>query len=272
MGLKIIGRLLVRIARIGALSAALAGLIWFAVFNNLPMRELSQIAADRFDARPVSHILFVGNSRIFFNDMPYMIRAMADSADSPIKYRIRMRAYPGANFADHWNKPEVRTDITERWDAVIFQAESGAQTNSDTRARFFEYGRRLVEASEEGGSTTFLLVGWNYDAEIFKDFWPGRANDYQRRIQTDNLRLARETGAGIINVGRVWVDLEALPFPLTSDGNHPTLQGSYAAALISYAQITRADIGTVTYVPQGMTAEETAAIRDLTRSSMRLNP
>lgn len=52
-------------------------------------------------ARSGSHILFLGNSYTFFNRMPAMVKAMADTKG--LRPDVHMHAAPAASFQSHWN-------------------------------------------------------------------------------------------------------------------------------------------------------------------------
>jgi hypothetical protein len=61
--------------------------------------------ADRFDKRPVRPMLFIGNSRTYYNDMPAMLRKMADSAHAKDRFDIVTRALPAGTLQLSWNDP-----------------------------------------------------------------------------------------------------------------------------------------------------------------------
>ena len=60
-------------------------------------------AFDYFDSRPSYRILFIGNSRTYYNDMPYMIRDIADSAGAKYKVQATMHALSARSLKDHWD-------------------------------------------------------------------------------------------------------------------------------------------------------------------------
>src|SRR5947209_2678344 len=73
------------------------------------------------------HVLFIGNSQIYFNDLPRTVEALAESApqDRP---RIRAERFlsGGASLERFWNagtgKGTARAKILEKpWDYVIVQ-------------------------------------------------------------------------------------------------------------------------------------------------------
>lgn len=245
------------------LLAALIGLSWFSFFNIAPARVLAAEALDPFGDRPTRSILFVGNSRMFVNEMPYMIREMADSAGSPHAYQVRMWALPGETLEQHWTRGDVRRLIGERrWDEIVFQAESAAHFERPADD-FISYGRKLIEEARAHGAKPTLIVGWTYGQDAVPRSAATHLSAYHGFIQSDHRRLAGATGATLINVGQAWrrASQGGLPFRLETDGNHPSIHGSYLTALIVYAHLSGGDPERVSYVPAGLPAEDAREIR-----------
>ncbi len=234
------------------MSALLAGLVWFNFFNAASARELGHSAADLFDDRPARSVLFIGNSRTYPYDMPYMVREIADSAGAPETYQVRMHAPNGQTLADHWNNPRVRSLIEDHWDDV-------------DSALFLDFGEKLVDAAAANGSRPTLFVGWNYGRSHYQGRPAAAEGIYYDRIQRDYQRLAARTGARRANVGQVWRRIQATnpSFSLDADGNHPNLEGSYANALVFYAHLSGGSLERVTYGPPGLDPARAAMIRQL---------
>lgn len=69
-------------------------------------------------ARPGSRILFLGNSYTFFNRMPAMVKAMADTKG--LRPDVHMHAAPAASLQSHWNDRRARSNMEgTAWDFVI---------------------------------------------------------------------------------------------------------------------------------------------------------
>ena len=241
---------------------AVVGAVVAALYFFLPASTLLAVA-DRFDKRPARPMLFIGNSRTYYNDMPGMLRKMADSARAKESFDIVMRALPAGTLQLSWNDPETRGLLKQQWHDVVLQAESNAQSSERGTADFFDYGERLIREAQNTGGTPALIVNWVFGEDLFKGRTPGMRAWYYGRIQSDYARLSSMTGVRLVNVALVWERVhDAAPeLPLYRDGNHPTLQGSYLSALTLYAHLSGTDGSAVTYIPDGMSAAEAAIIR-----------
>ena len=176
------------------LALVVAGVAWFSLVQQASAANLSQRARDLIDSRPSRSILIIGNSRTFFNDMPGMLRKIADSAGSPAKFEIESSAIPGASFRDHWDSRRSRALLRERWDDVILQPESGAQVTEQGNDDFLSYGARLGELVTRTGSSGYLVLGWPYDPSAYST--PNDTEDGEEPSgafgRADHLALIRE--------------------------------------------------------------------------------
>lgn len=253
--------------RILLMTAVIAGLSWFQFVNTASARDTARNAVDLFDPRPAQDILFVGNSRMFHVDLPSMVRAVADSADAPVKYRVRMWALPGLRFEDHARNESVRRLLGQRWDRVVLQAASAEQMDAESRTSFFTHGRELVGRARAAGSAASLVVNWTYSEEVFREHGSpdGTRAWMHGLIQGDHRTLGRQTGADLINVGSAFkfVEQAAPEIPLIPDGNHPSRRGTYVYALMVYAHLSGADVRAVRYVPEGCSEAQARLLREL---------
>jgi len=258
-----------RIIRPLLLTMLVAGLGWFEFGQPLPAKALIRQAEDAFDRRPARHILMLGNSRTFYHDMPDMVRAMADSAKEAQKLEITLDAPPGASFEILWNDPTTQGLLKSRWDDVVLQPESRAESSPDLTASFETYGAKLVEASHITAGSPRLVVNWTYGPSAWGDGDPdgsGRAAQYAA-IQSDTKSVGDRAGAALVNVGKLWATIAAdhPEIALTEDGNHPSLAGSYLFALILYADLTRHDVAGVTYAPAELDPKAAATLKQAVR-------
>ena len=230
-----------RLLRPLLLAIALCGFGWFQFGQPLTAKALVQLAEDAFDRRPARTVLILGNSRTYFHDMPDMVRAMADSAHDLQKLEITLDAPAGASFEILWNDARTRDLLRQRWDDVVFQPESRAQSDADLERS---------DGDPDGSGRAYL------DA----------------KIQSNTAALGGRTGAHLVNVGRIWgyVEHDHPDIPLTEDGNHPSLAGSYLFALALYGDLSGHDVGAVTYVPDGLDPVVAAKLRQTVRDVQSL--
>ena len=237
--------------RLLALAALTLTAIWFGLVDN-----------SWLDRRPVQRLLFLGHSLTYYNDMPAMVGKMADSANSPIRYDITMSAFPNAGLDNHWNNQRTRELLGQGgWDRVIAQPERSYEPQGPDGRMYFYADKLLVGT---GRGTPAVIISQHFDDSFYRQQnWTTSRYEDGQTLQKNLRSLASATGADVVDVASVWerVRLEQLPFSLYKDGNHPSLEGSYLAALVIYAKLTGGRVDKVTYVPSGMSSEHAALLR-----------
>jgi len=241
-----------------ALVAFVVATIWFAFFDT-----------GWLDRRPVERILFIGHSLTYNNRMPEMVEKMADSAVSDVRFDIVMQALPGGSLEKHWNNAQTRQRLAEgNWDRVLIHPESWHQPLQSGHEHF-SYGAQLFE--QAGGARRVVVTTWTGNDADYEDAPLSRA-DHFHNIEINMRALANRTGADLIDVAQVWNDVSSQPLPFSlyrRDGHHPSLEGSYLAALVICAELTRSDIANVTWVPWRMSGEHAALLRERVRRSLQ---
>ncbi len=223
--------------------------------------------SDRFDSRPERSILYIGNSRTFYNNMPAMVRKIADSAKSSEKYHIVMHAIGGARLIDHWNNQNVQNLLKQKWSDVVIQEQSGAQLNDEDNSNFHTYGARLVQEIRLSGAKPALFVTWQYNDnnEVYAKY-PYFKTKLFGLIQSNHQLLANNSGAYMVNVGNAWERLR-LYHPAFSlyepDGNHPSIYGSYLTALMFYKYFSGNNLSQVSYIPKEIKPDEAILIKKI---------
>ncbi|HEY2136166.1 MAG TPA: DUF4886 domain-containing protein [Xanthobacteraceae bacterium] len=250
------------------MAVLIAAFVWYTPAVSTPLAHAVLSVADRFDSRPERAILFIGNSRTFYHDMPYMVRKVADSAHAPERYRIVVHAPGGATLEDHWNDPSVHALLKQKWRNVVIQAQSSEQVGQAEDDSFHRYGAKLINEARGGGSIPLLYVTWRYSDDFeYYTYRPELRSSYYGIMQQSHQWLADDTGARMVNVGKAWEMLlaERPAFSLYEDGNHPTVQGSYLAALMFYGHFCGRDCGEVSWVPAGVSDKDATLIKNVVR-------
>jgi hypothetical protein len=175
------------------------------------------------EPRRALHVLFVGNSLTYFNDLPIMVAAMAGAAGEtpPV---CRGVVGPGYSLQDHWEQGSALKAIEEGgWDYVVLQ--QGPSGSSEGRLLLLRYARKFVPAIRKAGATPVFFMVWP-TVTRWRDF-----SDV-----SDSYRFAAKDSGGIlVPVGEAWRNAlkEDPDVPLyRPDEIHPTPTGSYLAALV----------------------------------------
>lgn len=261
-----------QVNRTGALAAILAAcLLVLPPFNGI-VRESIQSLEDVFDSRPERTILFIGNSRTFYHQMPYMVRSIADSAGFPEKLHVEMDAEPSVSLSDHMRSKDTRALLARRWDHVVLQVLSSEQYSAQQAGGAWEAAAALIREIQAGGSSPAMFVTWRYTDQCTAGagmpptaagLAPSGYANMHINIQQQHERLAALTGVDLVNVGLVWESLQSqsMNFTLYDDCNHPSVYGSYLSALMFYGYLSGQDVADVVYKPSQISSEDAAMLR-----------
>ena len=172
------------------------------------------VASSSFAPLPAGghHVLFIGNSLTYFNDLPGTLISLAASAGDTI--RAAQVAYPDFNLADHVAQGDApRAIATGGWEYVILQqGPSSIEVNRQDLINSTRYYDQLIRLA---GARTALYMVWPDIAH------PG---DFPRAI--DSYALAAQAVNGLLlPVGAAWQTAwqsdATLPF-YSADGLHPS--------------------------------------------------
>jgi hypothetical protein len=199
-------------------------------------------------------VLFIGNSYIYFNNVPHLLSVLADRAPEQRRLDTKMIVRPGFTLGRHWADGAALSAIDrERWDYVILQEQSTfgdspevingiPKINAPTV--FHEYARQFDAAiNKRGARTTFFLTWAREDSP-----------ESQALLNDGYLRIAKELRALVAPVGIAWRDAlrtnASLPLYQT-DHAHPAVAGSYLAACVLYSTLYgRSPEGALSWIPE----------------------
>lgn len=193
------------------------------------------------DPEATVRILFVGSSLTYFNDLPWMVRAFADSAGIE-GVQVAQIAKPDFALEDHWNDGQARRVIEAGgWHWVVMQqGPSAVLANRANLRQWVATFSTLIRS--KGGEPALYQV------------WPQQVNFSDFDASAESYRLAALDVNGLLlaagNAWRAaWARNDATPL-YASDGLHPSIQGSYVAALTIFGGIFhRSVLG----LPRGLT-------------------
>jgi hypothetical protein len=207
-----------------------------------------------------TRVLFVGNSYTAVNNLPQLTADCALSigfAGMPME--VASSTPGGTTFQMHTTNTTSQSLINQgNWDYVVLQEQSQLPSFPDGQvaAECFPFAAQLndqILAADSCTETVFYMT-WgrqNGDASNCAS-WPPVCT-YEGMDSLLNLRyrqMAIENNAILSPVGALWKYIRTT-YPeinlYSTDGSHPSLEGSYAAACSMIAVILRTDPYLITY-------------------------
>lgn len=207
-----------------------------AVFGLVCTRALAQTPPA---AHPL-HVLFIGNSYTYVNNLPALLEGLGASANPPVPIQTRAVTRPGVRLQQHWDRGEALAALREgHWDYVVLQEQStlglllieGRHEVNDPELAFHPYARRFAEEARKVGAQPLFLLTW-----ARRD-----TPESQARLTQAYMSVARDLGAPIIPAGLAWARVrqeEPDVVLYNQDGSHPAPAGSYLTASTLYATLT----------------------------------
>ena len=186
----------------------------------------------------VTHVLFLGNSYTYFNNVPAIVSELA-KAGHQCAVETRMVAPGGKTLKDHWDSSASREALNSHpWDFVVLQDQSTLGVN------FYFEGQTRV-----GGDELFRPYAELWANEIRKHHatpvfyltWARKATPIdQAALNYAYIHAAKTTHSLVAPVGLAWARVRQTTPGIDlyfHDGAHPSSAGSYLAACVIYAAI-----------------------------------
>lgn len=170
------------------------------------------------------HVLFIGNSLTYYNDLPKTIADLAHAVrDTPLVYRTI--AKPNYALEDHWHEGVGGRIAAEPWELVVMQqGPSSVLENRQHLIRWTDTLNRAVQRS--GGRSALFMV------------WPAIQNASTFDAVRQSYRLAaQQVGGMFIPAGEAWRAAAARIPSLglyAGDGFHPSDIGTYMTAIVHF--------------------------------------
>lgn len=174
-------------------------------------------------------MLFIGNSLTGANSLPDMVSALARAAGDTVTIETGTVVVNGYSLLDHITAGSAESTIeTGTWDVVVLQ--QGPSSLPESRVELLSSTATLNSWTVAHGGRTAIYMVWPEKARI------GVLDDV-----ITSYTLAAEGVSGIlIPAGLAWKYAwqEDPNFPLySSDDFHPSLLGTYVAALCAYGAL-----------------------------------
>ena len=225
-------------------------------------------------AQESKNVLFIGNSYTEVNNLPQMVADIAASMGDQLTYSSNTPG--GCTFQQHCTNQSMTLIRQGRWDAVVMQEQSQYPSFPDgqVEAEVFPYAQRLVDSIYAHGWCTepmFYMTWGRRDGDTYNaQYFPvlGTYEGMDSMLCLRYLQMASDNDASVCPVGRVWRYLRRHHSEIElyqSDGSHPSVAGTYAAACSFYTMLFHRDPTGITYRPSALSPTEAQSIRQATR-------
>jgi hypothetical protein len=183
---------------------------------------------DKPDDNISLHVLFIGNSLTYANDLPTIVQQIAMQANQ--KVITKSITVGGYSLEDHWNDNIAAAEIRQgKYDFVIFQ--QGPSALPESQVLLLNYAQKFVDVCNAANSKPIMYM-----------VWPS----LERSFDLDNVIIsytntANNTSSGLAPAGLAWKNawLAKASLPLYSEDNfHPSRIGSLLAAMTVFGAIT----------------------------------
>ena len=207
---------------------------------------LAPVAAGDLELARSNHqglrVLFVGNSLTFENDLPGLVQKLGGGRTRIFAGSFTAPGWQLSQFADDHRLERLLHDV--RWDVVVLQEQSQIPSfPEEDRAREFTPSvEKLADEIRRSGAQPLLFETWAHRTGDRRNVSGDTYAAMQERVVAGDLEAARAARTAIAPVGEAWkAALERRPQLglWSSDGTHPSRAGSYLAACVFYAMLTR---------------------------------
>ncbi|MCX6281846.1 MAG: T9SS type A sorting domain-containing protein [Bacteroidetes bacterium] len=212
----------------------------------------------------IKKVLFIGNSYTFVNALPGLTAQIASSKGDSLYHE---QSTPGGyTFLLHSQNQATRAAINSlAWDVVVLQEQSQlpALDPDSVAVTTYPYAdtlNRLIKENNSSTTTLFYMTwGRKYGDTDYCPVYPPVCTyeGMQARLTESYDEMGQMFTAAVAPVGVAWETVrESNPNIelYISDNSHPSLNGSYLAACVFYAEIfNKSPVGG--FVPAGMSQE-----------------
>lgn len=215
-------------------------------------------------------VLFIGNSYTDVNNLPAMVQRVAESAGDRMEYQSNTPG--GCTFQQHCSNQSMTLIQQGGWDIVVLQEQSQLPSfpQNQVENECFPYAEQLINAvyaaNPDGEAMLYMTWGRENGDQDNAQFFPvlGTYEGMDSMLYERYLYMARAYDASVCPVGRVWRYLRTNHRDIqlyASDGSHPSVAGTYAAACAFYTMIFHKSPLQITYMPE-MGEQQARTIRD----------
>jgi hypothetical protein len=186
-------------------------------------------------------ILFIGNSLTSVNDVPALVRKLAESDGR--KVRVFSVTTNDFGLEEHWRDGRAAREIARRRPKFVV-LQQGPSAMPESRVMLRDYAARFDKLTKDVGGRSGLYM-----------VWPARqrAGDFDG-VSESYAAAARDVGGVFLPAGDAWRAAWARQPRLEllgADGFHPSEQGSWLAALVIYCGLFERNPADIERLPRG---------------------
>lgn len=207
-------------------------------------------------------VLFIGNSLTYTNDLPGMFTAVAQQAG---RTDVRAAGVAFADFAleDHWAEGTALSSLAKnRWEYVVMQQGSSALPASQSNLR--TWSLQFDPKIRAAGATPVMYMVWPTIDRTF-DFPAVRDSYTNAAFAVDGI---------LAPAGDAWVASGTLDALYSADGLHPTVAGTYLAAIVLLERMTgiRPELLPLSIPGSAIGSDQVRALQRAARTALDRNP
>ncbi len=223
-----------------------------------PAMDCSNLQANESCKR----ILFIGNSYTYVNDLPNTFAELARSGGH--KVEVGISAQGGWTLANHASSSDTLDKIkSTQWNLVVLQEQSEIPAVAQWRIQqMYPAARTLISDIRAAGAKPMLFITWAHRDGLPDNGMPNFSS-MQSQIDLGYLNIAAEQNVPVAPVGYAWAAVQN-QYPQIKlwqeDGSHPTMEGTYLAACVFYADIFQQSPEGLSY-QAGLTNETAQALQ-----------
>lgn len=202
-------------------------------------------------------VLFIGNSYTYYNNMPNLVNSLANSVGDTVIHDSH--APGGETFQGHASNSTTLSKIQQgNWDFVVLQEQSQrpAFPIFQVENSVFPYAKDLVNNIRQSNPCTepVFYMTWgrkNGDPTNCQYYAPLCTYEGMDDLLRERYEMMADSNSALLSpVGAVWRYLRTNHTSIElydADESHPSLAGSYAAAVTFYTVIFRKDPSLLTF-------------------------
>ena len=207
----------------------------------------------------VKKVLFIGNSYTEVNNLPEMVQRIAENCGR--RMECQSNTPGGCTFQQHCTNQSMTLIQQGNWDVVVLQEQSQLPSfpQNQVEQECFPYAEQLINAvyaaNPDGEAMLYMTWGRENGDQENAQFFPvlGTYEGMDSMLYERYMYMARTYDASVCPVGRVWRYLRTHHRDIqlfASDGSHPSLLGTYAAACAFYTMIYHESPQLISYCPE----------------------